>query len=143
MVKFTVAVECAIEYDGKILLIKRPPGVHAAGLLAFPGGGVEISDGQASELSVLQYAIRREVSEEVGLVLIDPIQFVTSHYFVDMHGNHVVDVVFYTKLVKTNAQVEPNVVEVPSYVWLTHEQIMQSSAPDWLKADVKMIATFV
>jgi hypothetical protein len=31
-------VECAIEHDSKFLVIKRPQGVHAGGMLAFPGG---------------------------------------------------------------------------------------------------------
>ena len=34
-------VEVAIEHDEKFLIIKRPEGKHAGGLLAFPGGKVE------------------------------------------------------------------------------------------------------
>lgn len=45
---FLAAVECALEHDGKYLFIQRPAGVHAAGLLAFPGGKVEYTDGDGN-----------------------------------------------------------------------------------------------
>lgn len=41
-------VECAVVCDGRALIIERPKGKHAAGLLAFPGGKVEASDAQGS-----------------------------------------------------------------------------------------------
>lgn len=74
---FIVATECAIEYQNKFLIIKRPQGVHAEGLLAFPGGKFELSDRESAG-DVVKQAIKREVFEEVGLRLIDPIRICTN-----------------------------------------------------------------
>ncbi len=43
MTKFIAVVECAIEYQGKFMIIERPQGGHAEGLLSFPGGKVEVT----------------------------------------------------------------------------------------------------
>ena len=44
MHNYIVATECAIEHDGKFLIIKRPATGHAGGLLSFPGGKFEASE---------------------------------------------------------------------------------------------------
>ena len=77
MTKSIVVVECAIEHNGKFLIIERPRGKHAAGLLAFPGGKFELGDIRGDE-DVLLNAIKREVQEEVGLTLEGPIHYITS-----------------------------------------------------------------
>lgn len=59
-------VEVAIEHDSKFLIIKRPEGKHAGGLLSFPGGKVEEIDEQ-NEWDILRLAAKREIYEEVGL----------------------------------------------------------------------------
>jgi 8-oxo-dGTP pyrophosphatase MutT (NUDIX family) len=105
--RFVVVVECAIKLDDKYLLIKRPAGVHAAGLLAFPGGKVEYQDGMRdiNSQNILLHAVKPEVFEEVGLELIDPLHFITSSYFIDFHTNehilHVLDVISCRKLEKS------------------------------------------
>jgi len=130
---FVVVVECIIEYEEKFLLIKRPQGVHAGGLLAFPGGKIEAQDG-AHHADVLVGAVKREVLEEVGLELIDPIQYATSNYFVDSRNEPVVDVVFYTRLSKTKAVVKASEREVPEYYWMTADEISaHDNAPVWVK----------
>jgi 8-oxo-dGTP pyrophosphatase MutT (NUDIX family) len=65
MQRFVVVVECAIKLDDRYLLIKRPAGVHAAGLLAFPGGKVEYQDGirDINSHNILLHAVKREVFE--------------------------------------------------------------------------------
>ncbi len=82
MAKFIVVVECAIEHEGRFLVIQRPIGKHAEGLLSFPGGKFETTDGNESRDALL-HAVKREVFEEVGLKLQDPINYVTSSYFID------------------------------------------------------------
>lgn len=133
MEKFLVIVECAIEFEGKFLFIKRPKGVHAEGLLAFPGGKVECDDGGENR-NILIQAIKREVLEEVGLDLTDPIHFLTSSYFVDSHNAQVLDVIFHCKIKNSSIEIKPSQREVPEYYWLTlSEALNHEKAPVWLK----------
>ncbi len=130
---FLVIVECAIEHNDKFLIIKRPKGVHAGDLFAFPWGKVECSDGQEGH-NILVEAVKREVAEEVGLILLDPIQFVVSSYFIDSHNVPVLDVIFHCKLEKTLMQIQASPREVPEYHWLSYDEILlHHSSPIWLK----------
>ena len=132
MEKFLVVVECAIEHDGKFLIIKRPLGVHAGGLLAFPGGKVEYKDG-GEKKDILVEAIKREVFEEVGLKLIDPIHFVTSSYFIDSFQEQVLEVFFHCKIKKSRMDVKPALREVPEHYWLTLKEIAaHKNTPFWV-----------
>ena len=49
-----------IERDGQILLTRRRPGSHLAGLWEFPGGKPEPGE-------TLEEALRREIAEELGV----------------------------------------------------------------------------
>lgn len=130
---YIVVVECIIQNEDKFLFIKRPKGVHAAGLLAFPGGKVDYSDGKEGS-NILEIAVRREVLEEVGLDLIDPIEFVTSSYFIDIYNNHVLDIIFYCNIKNSNNIVKASKREVPEYFWLTYNEAFNNPlAQDWLK----------
>lgn len=140
MERFLVVVECAIEHNNKFLIIKRPAGVHAAGFLAFPGGKVEYKDGSGN---ILVEAIKREVFEEVGLELIDPIRFVTSSYFRDSHQEHVLDVIFHCKLEKSKTEVNPALHEVPEHYWLTVDEILaHKDTPPWLEGYLSSVNNF-
>lgn len=134
MEKFLVVVECAIEFQNRFLFIKRPKGVlHAEGLLAFPGGKVEYKDGDENR-DILIHAIKREVLEEVGLDLVDPVNFLTSSYFIDSHNTQVLDVIFHCKIMSDSIEVKPSFREVPEYYWLTiSEALNQENTPTWLK----------
>lgn len=46
--------------DGRVLVSRRPPGSHLAGLWEFPGGGIE--PGETAET-----ALARELAEELGV----------------------------------------------------------------------------
>lgn len=139
MKNYLVVVECAIEYKDKLLIIKRPPGGHAGGLLSFPGGKVEAQD-ELNPVDVLRNALKREIFEEVGLVIKDPLRYVTSTYFVDSQGVHVIDSIFHCVLEKTMANVVASEREVPAYYWMNQEEINQAeNAPDWLKHYVRLI----
>lgn len=139
MDKFVAVVECAIEQHNKFLVIKRPVGGHAAGTFAFPGGKVEYSDGKENK-DILLHSIQREIFEEVGLKLIDPIRYVTSCHFVDSAGIPVLYVLFHCKLDKTPATLNVSLREVPEYHWLTQEEIHQHPlSPPWFKQYVQML----
>lgn len=126
-------VEVAIEHDEKFLIIKRPEGKHAGGLLSFPGGKVEEIDEQ-NEWDILRLAAKREILEEVGLDLKDELRYIISNYFVDSIGAHVIDSIFHCKIEKTDLTVNASAREVPEYYWLTEEEINKAhNAPEWLK----------
>lgn len=130
MNKFIVITECAIEYHNKFLIIKRPKGVHAEGLLAFPGGKVEIYDNAED---ICKNAIKREVLEEVGLDLIDDINYITTSYFQDDKGHSLIDIIYYCKLNKTLPNIKASPREVPEYYWLTYDEIINSpNCPEWM-----------
>ena len=132
-------VEVAIEHDEKFLIIKRPEGTHAGGLLSFPGGKVEEIDEQ-NEWDILRLAAKREILEEVGLDLKDDLQYIISNYFVDSIGAHVIDTVFHCKIEKTNLAINASAREVPEYYWLTEEEINHApNSPEWLKKSVQYI----
>ncbi|MCF7806300.1 MAG: NUDIX domain-containing protein [Simkaniaceae bacterium] len=130
---YLVVVECIIQKEDRFLMIQRPEGGHAGGLLAFPGGKVDFEDGK-NHIDILENALKREVNEEVGLDLIDQIQFVTSSYFVDTYQKHVLDVIFYCSLEKTHHEVNPSPREVADYFWLTFDEILNHPlTPSWVK----------
>lgn len=134
-------VEVAIEHDEKFLIIKRPEGKHAGGLLAFPGGKVEEIDEQ-NEWDILRFAAKREILEEVGLDLKDDLKYITNNYFVGSSNvvAHVIDTIFHCKIEKTDLKVNASAREVPEYYWLTEEEINQAhNAPEWLKKSVQYI----
>jgi 8-oxo-dGTP diphosphatase len=132
-------VGVAIEHDNKFLIIKRPEGKHAGGLLAFPGGKVEEIDEQ-HEWDILKAAAKREILEEVGLDLKDDLKYIISNYFVDSHGVHVIDTIFHCKIEKTDLKINASAREVPEYYWLTTEEINKAyNSPPWLKKYVQYI----
>lgn len=142
MKKYLVVVECAIELDGKFLIIKRPEGKHAAGLLSFPGGKFDPQD-EMNEWDVLRLAAQREIFEEVGLTLLDPVQYVTSNYFIDSDAIPVIDSIFYCNLNKTIPNVVASQREVPEYYWMTPAEINSAvNSPAWLKKYVKLILEY-
>jgi len=141
MQKFLVVTECAIENDGKFLIITRSPGGHAGGLLAFPGGKVEYSDAAMGD-DILIEAAKREVAEELGIDLLDPLHFITSSYFIDP-GNaqvHILDVLFYCKVNHTQLNIKASKREVAAYHWLSREEIDAApNSPVWLQGYIKKI----
>lgn len=137
MERFVVVVECIIEHQDKYLLITRPQGVQAGGLLAFPGGKVDVEDG-ADDASILMNAVKREVLEEVGLDLQAPIEFVTSSFFLGPNEEPVMAVVFYVKLEEAQVDVKPSAREVPEYAWMTTDEISaHKNTPIWVKRYLK------
>lgn len=83
-------VEVAILREGRYLAIVRGEREeYGAGWLGFPGGTVD-SDGPLRD--AIEETARREVMEEVGLTLDDPIVYVESHTFGEA-GPPVLDIV--------------------------------------------------
>jgi 8-oxo-dGTP diphosphatase len=76
-----VSAVLLIDSDNRILLAQRPDGKSMAGLWEFPGGKIEQNE-------TPEYALIRELSEELGIMTgIDCIQPLTfaSHSYDDFH----------------------------------------------------------
>jgi 8-oxo-dGTP diphosphatase len=70
-------VAAIIERDGRLLVTRRPPGVHLEGLWEFPGG--KVHDGEAHS-----DALAREILEELGSrVTVGAEVFSTAHRYED------------------------------------------------------------
>ena len=76
-----VVAVALIDRDGRVLLARRPPDKHMAGLWEFPGG--KMRDGESPEAALV-----RELAEEVGLdtaeSCLSPLTF-ASHRYEDFH----------------------------------------------------------
>lgn len=138
MKQYLIIVECAIECDNKFLIIRRPEGKHAGGLLSFAGGKVDEQD-ERSDFDVLRAAVRREIFEELGLELLDDLKYITSEYFVDSSGICIINNLFYYKY-----DVLPKVIpcerEVPWFAWMSKKEIhAAANSPEWLKKLIDLI----
>jgi len=79
-------------------------------------------------------AVKREIFEEVGINLLDPIRYVTSNHFKSGNGSECLILVFHCILDQINPTVNPSTREVSEYYWLTSEEINQApNSPTWLK----------
>ena len=136
-----IVTECAIEHDNRFLIIKRPNGVHASGMLAFPGGKFEIADGQNHTNDAVKHCIKREVQEEVGLNLVDDLRYVTTSYFQDtVSKQHIIDIIYHCQIKHTELSITASKREVPEYYWLTKEEIAKhENSPIWLKNYIQLI----
>lgn len=138
MKQYLIVVECAIEYDGKFLIIKRPEGVYAGGLLSFAGGKVEEQD-EKHDMDILRNAVKREIYEELGLVIEGEPKYVTSSFFLEHDGVCVIDSIFHYKC-KSLPVINASEREVPWCDWMTPDQINNAAnSPEWLKKYISII----
>ena len=76
-----VAAAALVDVDGRVLLARRPPGRHMAGLWEFPGG--KVRNGETPEAALV-----RELREELGIGVTEsglvPFTF-SSHAYDDFH----------------------------------------------------------
>jgi 8-oxo-dGTP diphosphatase len=82
MSRMLLVAACAIvDADGRVLICKRPPGKHLAGLWEFPGGKVE--EGETPEACLIR-ELREELGIEVTQSCLAPFVF-ASHAYEDFH----------------------------------------------------------
>ena len=136
-VMFVVNTQCAVLRGERLLMIVRGAGVkHAPGVLAFPGGKVEIEDGPAD---VLESAVRREVLEETGITVSSGIEYVWSKAFDLEDGTPVVDVLFLGDYVEGEPKIT-DLDEVADILWMTADEILaHDKTPPWLKNSIDII----
>lgn len=127
---FVVNTQCAVIRDDRILMIVRGEEVrHAPGVLAFPGGKVEIEDGPAD---ILETTVRREVLEETGITVSSDLEYVRSASFSMNDGTPVVDVLFTGEYVGGDPKIsDPG--EVAEILWMTTDEVLANDkTPPWL-----------
>ncbi|QFG00024.1 NUDIX domain-containing protein [Psychrobacillus glaciei] len=120
---FFINVEGAVFKEDKWLLIRRSTKeAHAGGGLALVGGTVE-QEGDSQ--NILERTLRRELFEEVGVEVKDPIQYVRNTSFVLANGKEVVDIVFLCEFDKGEPYAKsPD--EVESIHWMTTDEIVKN-----------------
>ena len=134
---FVVNTQCAVFRDERILMIVRGEDVrHAPGVLAFPGGKVEIEDGPAD---ILETTVRREVLEETGITVSPDLEYVRSASFSMNDGTPVVDVLFLGKYAKGEPLItDPG--EVADIRWMTADEILaDDETRPWLKDAINLL----
>ena len=73
----TAVVAAVIEEDGRILVTRRQPGVHLAGMWEFPGGKIDPDETHKD-------ALRREILEELDAdVEVGGLILATTHAYTD------------------------------------------------------------
>ena len=131
-----VNTQCAVSRAGTYLMIVRGEGVAYPGVLAFPGGKVEVGDGPES---VLEAAVRREIEEETGVTVGPELTYVRSASFTMDDGTPVVDVLF----LGTYTAGEPAITapdEVADIRWMNAAEILaHKRTPPWLRSDIDLV----
>jgi 8-oxo-dGTP pyrophosphatase MutT (NUDIX family) len=122
---YVVNVEVYLHRGDRWLLIKRSEQeAHAPGILAGPGGKIEI-DGVQPVVDIVELTARREVLEEVG-VDIDgvPLAYVESCYFTTDDGDPVINVVVAGTLPEAAEPYAASGEEVAGLLWLTADEAL-------------------
>lgn len=135
---FIVNVEAAILRGDQWLMITRSTKEeHAGGTLSLVGGKVDLSD---MGMEIVESTVKREVLEEVGVVISEAISFVYSSSFVTGDGRNVINMVFLCEYASGTAHsVSPD--EVEDVHWLTYDEIMNHpKAPPWTQESVRRAA---
>ena len=133
-----VNVDVALHRDGAWLLITRAAGEgHAPGTLSLVGGTLEAS---APTSDILEETARREVLEEVGLVVDGPLTYVESTFFLADDGDAVLNVVFLAEV----GQGEPVIAapdEVAAVGWFTVDEVERTEkCPPWTSQSMRRAA---
>lgn len=131
-----VNVEVAVVRNGLYLATTRGPGEsYGVGWVGFPGGKVEP---ELAVANMLEETARREVLEETGLELDDPVVYVESHTFGTPEAP-VLDVVMLARS-STGTPHAASPDEVAAIEWLTFDALM--AHPDvqpWTRESLMLV----
>ncbi|GIP64603.1 hypothetical protein J32TS6_31580 [Virgibacillus pantothenticus] len=132
---YIVNIEGAIRKNDKWLIIERSEmEEHAGGMLSLVGGKVEI-EGNSSD--ILERTVKREIFEEVGVIVKDRLNYVHSTSFLTDTGENVVNIVFLCEYYSGDAFPKSH-NEVEKVLWLTTEEILSHpNSPIYLKESIK------
>lgn len=137
-----IDVELAVvRDDGRYLMVVRGDAEeHAAGVLSFPGGGVE----PTIQPDILEATAIRELAEETGLHVDGP-EYVQSHSFALPDGTPVLVVLFIARCSGGVARVV-DADEVAAVTWRSADEVCEAAdTPLWMvdmmtKAERKRVA---
>jgi 8-oxo-dGTP pyrophosphatase MutT (NUDIX family) len=132
---FLINVEGAVFRGDKWLMIERSmKEAHAGGLLSFVGGTVD-KEGASSD--ILERTLKRELMEEVGIQVKEPLTYVRNTSFVLDDGREVVDIVFLCEWEGGKAYPKsPD--EVAAVHWMTTDEILSHPKTElWLREGLK------
>lgn len=131
-----VNVEVAVVRHGKYLAIVRGDGeAYGSGWLGFPGGKV---DPDPDTRNLLEQTARREVLEEIGLVLDDPVVYVESHTFA-IGDAIVLDIVMLARSMSGDPDAA-SPEEIASVEWLPYEAFRDDSRPQaWTRESLILV----
>lgn len=88
---------------------------------------------------MLRAAVRREILEELGLDLIGKLDYVTSEFFIEDSGTHILNNIFHYKYEEIPVVI-PCEREVPWFSWMTKEEIHAAeNSPIWLKTLINLL----
>lgn len=120
--KIVVAVKGIIVHNNEVLIIKRADNDEAgAGIWEFAGGKIEFGE-------ELEYALTREVKEEVGIdIFIEKLLYATT--FKTDPSRQVVIIAYKCHTKSTNIVLSE---EHSDYIWVTKDKIQELLSPDIL-----------
>ncbi|WHY03077.1 NUDIX domain-containing protein [Neobacillus sp. DY30] len=132
---FIVNVEGAIRKDNRWLIIERSnKEEHAEGLLSLVGGKVD-QEGNSSD--ILESTLKREIMEEVNIVVKDKLQYVHNTSFVTDKGDHVINIVFLCEYTAGDTYPKSQ-DEIENVYWmLTDEILNHTHTPIYLKESIR------
>lgn len=120
----TIVVAGAIIWrKDMILLARRMPESHLGGLWEFPGGKKEFGE-------TLENCLRREVREELGVDISEPLPFHALHY---QYPEKVVELNFYTCSI---IQGIPRALECAEIAWVYKHELNSYAFPP---ADIPVV----
>ncbi len=106
-----------------ILLARRKPNSHLGGLWEFPGGKKEFGE-------TLEDCLRREVREELGVDISEPLLFHALHY---QYPEKAVELYFYTCSIIRGI---PQALECAEIAWVYRHELI---AYDFPPADIPVL----
>ncbi|KQL18453.1 NUDIX domain-containing protein [Cytobacillus solani] len=132
---FYVNVEGAVYKENKWLVIERSlKEGHAGGLLSLVGGTVE-NEGDSKD--ILERTLRRELFEEVGVMVQEKMEYVRNTSFKLDDGSEVIDIVYLCEL-EEGEPFAKSPEEVNAVYWMTAEEIgNHPKTPIWLIDSIK------
>jgi 8-oxo-dGTP pyrophosphatase MutT (NUDIX family) len=124
--------------DGRFLLVQRDPKRKVApGVWLFPGGGMSVDDYNADAdinrpfKNILEKVIRREVKEEVGLIICRPVLF-SNFAYIRSDGIPIIGFRFYAAYRSGSVVLNNEAVE---HRWVTLTEAEKLPVvPDMLKS---------
>lgn len=132
---FIVNVEAVIKHNDQFLLIRRSTKEdHSPGTLSLPGGKI---DQEAVSPGALERALRREIEEEVGLLL-GRVSYLESKTFLMDTKEWCLSVCFFCEDFSGMA-IAKSEDEVDEVLWLKSADLhRQADGPSWTQQSIRL-----